>query len=160
MEPRDSTTPSRGASQVVAGALISGDRVLLCHRHPGREWFPNVWDLPGGHVERGEAPRDALRRELIEELGVDVDVDELTPTPSWRLVDRVHGDRLLIWRVHSWGGSVTNAAPHEHDRLGWFTGGDLADLQLADARYRSLLPRMLHGWPARDACDDDRSSAT
>lgn len=55
---------------VVAGALVAGDRLLLCHRSPTRRWYPNVWDLPGGHVEAGESEPEALRRELYEEIGV------------------------------------------------------------------------------------------
>jgi len=30
--------------------------VLLCHRHPNRQWYPNVWDVPGGHIEADESP--------------------------------------------------------------------------------------------------------
>lgn len=55
---------------VVMGLPRRNDHVLLCHRHPQRRWYPNVWDLPGGHVEPHEDPRDALERELREELGI------------------------------------------------------------------------------------------
>jgi hypothetical protein len=56
--------------QVVTGALIHRERLLLGHRSAGRASFPSVWDLPGSHVEFGEAPLDAPVRELTEELGV------------------------------------------------------------------------------------------
>ena len=52
--------------------LRAGDSVLMCHRHPAREWFPDVWDFPGGHVEPDETPQQALVRELDEELGVTI----------------------------------------------------------------------------------------
>ncbi len=55
---------------VVAGLLVDGDKVFLCHRSPGRRWYPSVWDLPGGHVEENKAPSVALVRELHEELGL------------------------------------------------------------------------------------------
>jgi ADP-ribose pyrophosphatase YjhB (NUDIX family) len=35
---------------VVAGLLVRDQQVLLCHRSAERKWYPNVWDLPGGHV--------------------------------------------------------------------------------------------------------------
>ena len=44
--------------------------VLLVHRHPLREWYPDCWDLVGGHVEKGESPGEAVIRECLEELGV------------------------------------------------------------------------------------------
>ena len=55
---------------VVAAMLCRGRSVLLCHRSPGRLWYPDVWDLPGGHVEPGEHPGQRPARELSEELGV------------------------------------------------------------------------------------------
>lgn len=55
---------------VAAGLLRRGGRGLLLHRAPTRRWYPDCWDLPGGHVEGGETPDEALHRELLEELGV------------------------------------------------------------------------------------------
>jgi 8-oxo-dGTP pyrophosphatase MutT (NUDIX family) len=68
-------TTSAGASdraRIAAAFLRDGDRVLLCHRSAGRRWYPDVWDLPGGHVDEGERPEAALVRELDEELGITV----------------------------------------------------------------------------------------
>ncbi len=125
----------------MAGALFAGGRVLLCHREPRRRWFPDVWDLPGGHVEVDEHPCEAVRRELMEELGVDVGV---VPTePSWRLVDDENSFELMVWRFETWTGRVVNAAPAEHDRLGWFGAAGLAVAELADERYRTVLTDLL-----------------
>ena len=57
---------------VVAVIPHRGDEVLLCHRPPRRRWHPNVRDFPGGHVEPGEDPRAALRREVAGKLGADL----------------------------------------------------------------------------------------
>ncbi len=115
--------------QVVAAVLVRGDRVLLCHRHPERKWYPNVWDLPGGHVERGEPRLDALVRELREELGVEVDVNDavrvLRHAPN-RDLD------IEVWAVGAWSGDVVNAAPEEHDTLRWFALDELDGIEVAD----------------------------
>ena len=39
---------------VVAGVLVAGNRVVLGHRSTARRWYPDVWDVIGGHVEPGE----------------------------------------------------------------------------------------------------------
>ncbi|MGO9900150.1 MAG: NUDIX domain-containing protein [Solirubrobacteraceae bacterium] len=49
---------------MTAAILIRAGRVLLCHRSPERRWSPGVWDLPGGHIEPGEAPGAAVAREV------------------------------------------------------------------------------------------------
>ena len=61
---------------VAAGVVIERGRVLLSQRKPGTH-LAGAWELPGGKVLAGEDPRDALRRELREELGIDVTVGEV-----------------------------------------------------------------------------------
>jgi 8-oxo-dGTP diphosphatase len=62
---------------VVAGLIRDAHRrVLLGRRRPDQP-MPNQWELPGGKVEPGEAPTDALRRELREELGCDATVGRI-----------------------------------------------------------------------------------
>ena len=54
---------------VWAGILIRDLMILLAKRSANRTFYPNVWDLPGGHIEVGESPKTALVREFEEELG-------------------------------------------------------------------------------------------
>jgi 8-oxo-dGTP pyrophosphatase MutT (NUDIX family) len=131
------------ADSVVTGALIEGGRILLCHRSPGRRWYPDVWDLPGGHVELGETPTEALERELLEELGVSV--YSLPPGPLMRLsmVDVEMG----IWFVGSWNGTPANLAPEEHDAIAWFTAEELTALEMAHPSYLDLFRAILRAPP-------------
>ena len=54
---------------VVAGLLFRGGKVLLCQRHEGPH-LALMWEFPGGKIDTGESPQEALQRELNEELGV------------------------------------------------------------------------------------------
>jgi 8-oxo-dGTP diphosphatase len=61
---------------VAAGIIVEGRRVLLTQRKTGSH-LAGLWEFPGGKVEPGEDPRAALRRELLEELGIDALVGEV-----------------------------------------------------------------------------------
>jgi len=64
-----------GMKQVVAALIVKNDKVLVCQRTRYQS-MPLKWEFPGGKIEEGEQPRDALRRELDEELGIDADVGD------------------------------------------------------------------------------------
>lgn len=123
-----------GVHNVVAGLLVDAGMVFLCHRSAGRRWYPNVWDLPGGHIESNEAPAAALVRELHEELGI------LIPEPT----DPVFAHLRLadldcrIWLVRDWVGTP-HVASQEHDDMGWWRPDAIRDLPLAIESYRPLL---------------------
>jgi len=55
--------------RVVAGIIVKERKVLVCQR-TRHQTMPLKWEFPGGKIEEGEQPRDALRRELEEELGI------------------------------------------------------------------------------------------
>lgn len=61
--------------RVVAALIVRANEILICQRtrHQSK---PLKWEFPGGKIEFGEQPRDALRRELDEELGIHADVGD------------------------------------------------------------------------------------
>lgn len=61
--------------RVVAALILQGDKILVCQR-TRHQSMPMKWEFPGGKIEEGEQPRDALRRELEEELGIDAQIGE------------------------------------------------------------------------------------
>ncbi len=130
--------------QVVAVILLRPGQVLLCHRSPGREAYPDVWDFPGGHVEPGELPADALRREVAEELGAEL--AEVDGNPVIHRVDPQAGLDLTVWTSRRWRGTIANRQPEEHDAIGWFGREQLAGLSFADPSYLGLL-QGLTSWP-------------
>ena len=56
--------------QVVAALILRAGKILICQRTKHQP-MPLRWEFPGGKIEEGEQPRDALRRELEEEIGID-----------------------------------------------------------------------------------------
>jgi 8-oxo-dGTP diphosphatase len=118
----------------VAGLLVRDGRVLLCHRSASRRWFAGVWDFPGGHVEGGEAPTEALARELKEELGIVIE------QPGHELGRVAEAEfTLQVWLVERWHGNPVNASPAEHDDLGWFDLPEASRMPLAHGAYLSWI---------------------
>jgi 8-oxo-dGTP diphosphatase len=112
---------------ISVAALVRDGRVLLVHRRPSRRWYPDCWDLVGGHVEPDESPHQAVRRECLEELGVHVLQPRSVPMTVRDPTLQMHA--FLVVR---WEGEPVNAAPEEHDDLRWFRPSELAALTLAN----------------------------
>jgi 8-oxo-dGTP diphosphatase len=61
--------------RVVAALIVKDGKVLVCQR-TRHQTMPLKWEFPGGKIEEGEQPRDALRRELEEELGITANIGD------------------------------------------------------------------------------------
>lgn len=133
-----------GRVSISVAALVRDGLVLLVHRHPSRENYPDCWDLVGGHVEDGELPQEAVRRECLEELGVHV--YEPVPIPMTVSNPKLEMHAFLITR---WDGEPVNAEPQEHDDLRWFRPSDLTNLKLADV---GTLPTILNAIQLAGSC--------
>ncbi|OII27000.1 DNA mismatch repair protein MutT [Curtobacterium sp. MCBA15_013] len=110
--------------EVVAGVLTQPDgRVLACRRAPGRS-AAGQWEFPGGKVEPGESAEEALRRELREELSLDVVIGE----PIDRSVTRVGSIDidLATYRV-AWATEEPSSST-DHDELRWVFPAELDSL--------------------------------
>lgn len=106
--------------EVVVGALVRKDQVLLVHRRPDKHAYPNVWDLPGGLIEAGESELNALARELHEELGVQIATGSASHLCRVTTEPPEEAALLSAWLVREWQGTPANVAPEEHDGIGWF----------------------------------------
>ncbi len=92
--------------QVVAGLIFKDGKVLVCQRTK-HQTMPLKWEFPGGKIEEGEQPRDALRRELEEELGIQAQIGEEVS----RIRHEYRGGgavELRFYAVHSYSGVLEN----------------------------------------------------
>ena len=92
--------------QVVAALIWKHGKILICQR-TRHQVMPLKWEFPGGKIEEGEQPRDALRRELDEELGINAVIgDEVTRIrheyPNHSAVE------LRFYGVHEYSGEMEN----------------------------------------------------
>lgn len=127
---------------VALAMIIDGDHVLLAHRHPGRQWYPDCWDLIGGHLEPNEEPLEAMKRECQEELGIAVHAAEPLAMPSSDPAVEVHA-----FAIRGWTGTPANRTTDEHDDLRWFQAAELAHLQLADPAVLPIILQVLNRDP-------------
>lgn len=122
-------TASRGSrmsqeSIHVVGAIVVRDSLVFAARRRPERSAGGLWEFPGGKVEPGEHPEEALRRELTEELGIDVSVGELASRHS-TLVGTVLIDLACYWAILV---SDDPRASTDHDQMGWFAPEKLAEL--------------------------------
>ncbi len=118
------------AVHVLVGLIADeSERWLVNQRRAGTP-MAGRWEFPGGKRQTGEAPLAALRRELDEELGIDV----LEAEPWFELVHDYPDKsvRLDIWRVRRYGGDVE---AREGQALRWVTIEELSGLALLEADW-------------------------
>jgi 8-oxo-dGTP diphosphatase len=136
-----------GGRREVVGAAVVDDlgrpTVLLAARRTEPSALAGGWEFPGGKVDPGEEHAEALRRELREELGVEVALGELLEGPlrgGWPL-----GEDFVIW---VWWAAVVEGEPEpleDHDQLRWLDRDSLyavpwlpADLPIVRAAEQRL----------------------
>ena len=104
--------------EVAAAVMLRADgREFLLAQRPEGKVYAGYWEFPGGKVEPGESVRQALIRELQEELGITV-----TACSPWltRVFTYPHATvRLNFWRVTAWDGEIGITAPLEHSAVEW-----------------------------------------
>ena len=93
---------TRKHTEVAVGILLRADGALLLSTRPAGKPYAGYWEFPGGKIEAGESVEQALRRELIEELGVTIG-----PAEVWKVTEHDYPHALvrLHWcKVHDWRG--------------------------------------------------------
>lgn len=108
---------------VAAVALVDADnRVLIAKRPPGKA-MAGLWEFPGGKVEPGETPEAALRRELKEELGIEVCHTCLAPFNFASHAYETFHLLMPLYLCRTWEGEI---APREGQDVKWVRALDLS----------------------------------
>jgi mutator protein MutT len=129
-------------AKIVCAGFVDNGKILLVRRAPHRKWSANLWDLVGGHVDKGEGLDEALVRECEEEVG-------LTPLSFNKVAilyeskDDKQKSPFHIYAVPLWKGERALLLGTEHSELGWFVREDLAAMELAMPEYRPVILQIL-----------------
>lgn len=134
--------PAKPIVLVAAAALVDVDGRVLLARRPEGKAMAGLWEFPGGKVQAGELPEQALIRELHEELGIDTRRSCLAPIA---FASHSYADFHLLMPLFAcrvWQGAVT---PREGQELAWVRPPRLADYAMppADVPLVALLRDLL-----------------
>jgi len=114
---------------VTSAILLDGGNRIFMTKRPEDKIYPGFWEFPGGKIEAGESPEEALIREMKEEVDVDISPGDLTPFefishnyPEFHVI-------VLLYICRKWTGTPK---PLENQKLAWES--------LENALNYSLLP--------------------
>lgn len=123
-------TGSKPLILVAAAALVDRDNRILLTRRPAGKPMAGLWEFPGGKLEPGETPEQAIRRELFEELSVDVCEDCLAPFTFASHGYATFHLLMPLFLVRQWDGIV---CPREGQEIAWVRPLQLTDYPMPDA---------------------------
>lgn len=112
----------------VVGAVIVSEGKILCARRGPSGSLPNLWEFPGGKIETGETPGEALQREITEEL-------ECTVTVGEKVTTTVHEYDFGVVKLTTFYCELTDGTPRltEHAEMVWLEAKALSELEWAPA---------------------------
>jgi 8-oxo-dGTP diphosphatase len=134
--------PGNPIVYVAAVALVDGDGRVLVAQRPQGKTLAGLWEFPGGKIEKGELPEQALVRELAEELGIDTSTSCLAPlTFASHAYEDFHL-LMYLYACRTWQGTPH---PREGQALRWLPVVELYTLPMppADIPLIGLLQSLL-----------------
>lgn len=130
----------------VVCAVIHHDGKVLAARRDTAGALPLLWEFPGGKVEAGESPEDALHREILEELGIHIRI-----TRALKAVDHTgDGPSIRLQGYLCVPGDATAPRPGDHCEIRWIRPEAAVDLEWAPAdrplvaSLREWVPSPIH----------------
>lgn len=126
--------------EVAVGILRGDGKVLACQRRRNAV-YPLKWEFPGGKVEPGETPAEALRRELREELGIEAEAGVQIHRKEWVYPDGVADPekdgsfRVFYFLVDRYKGTPAN---HAFEEIRWVTFAELGRLDILEGNREAV----------------------
>ena len=108
--------------KVVAAIIVKANEVFATQRGYG-EW-KGWWEFPGGKIEAGECPKEALKREIMEELDAEISVGELLDTVEWDYPTFHLSMQCYVCRLES-----EDMRLNEHESAAWLNKETLDSVQ-------------------------------
>ncbi len=137
--------------EVAVGIITLGNQVLACQRRSDAR-YPLKWEFPGGKIEQGETPSQALARELHEELDIRVNVGEEFFRQEWIYPDGLDNPRkdgafrVFYHYIHSFTGTPLNRV---FEQIRWVSMPELQALDLLEGNRDAVAFLVKHGIQAR-----------
>lgn len=127
---------------VAAGLVFHEGKLLITQRY-FHGHLGGLWEFPGGKVEQGESFEQCLKRELMEELGITVEVGKQVEE-----ITHSYPEKTVHLRFFKCAWLSGEALPHQCQALAWITPQQLSSVEFpaADARLLDLLKRDLDLW--------------
>lgn len=112
---------------VVAAVISDGENILIARKRYGKS-LAGFWEFAGGKVEQGEKPEIALKREIKEELSLDIDVES-------RIGENIHHYEHVSIRLEAFHANLVGGVLQlkDHDKVEWIKLESLLEYKLAPA---------------------------
>ena len=133
--------------EVVVGIITRGNQVLACQRRSDAR-YPLKWEFPGGKLEKGETPPQALVRELQEELDIQAEIGREFHRQEWIYPDSVENPkndgafRVFYYYIPSFTGIPRNRV---FEQIRWVTLEELQTLDLLEGNREAVAFLVKHG---------------
>lgn len=130
----DSETPADGKQVITACAFIHAEfdgikKVFLPKRAPSKKFLPDVYEVPGGHIDFGEDITDGLKREIKEEFEMKISVCD--PFAVFTYLNKIKGSHAIeVIYFAKFTNSLEEIKlhPEDHSTFGWFSEEEINTL--------------------------------
>jgi 8-oxo-dGTP diphosphatase len=116
--------------RIIAALITRADKILIAQRAK-KDALYEKWEFPGGKREAGETDHECLKRELREELGIDVTIGDYFCTVPFTSLFECKGEpmELVVYYVHTFVGTLTL---YDHKQIKWVTKEELSSYDFPD----------------------------